>query len=77
MRPKKLTLSVDERVIEKARRYSRDHKTSISRLVTQFLDNLPDREQPLDPAVERLIGILPADVDIADYHRHLEEKHGL
>jgi hypothetical protein len=77
MKPRKLTLNVDERVIEKARRYSRAHKTSISRLVTHFLDNLPDREQPLDPAVERLIGILPPDVEVSDYHRHLEEKHGL
>lgn len=31
---KKLTLSVDERVVEDARRYSRRHNTSISQLVS-------------------------------------------
>ncbi len=76
MNLKKLTLSVDERAIEKARRYSRANQTSISRLVTHFLDSLPDQESRLNPAVARLVGTLPPDVDIADYRRHIEEKHG-
>lgn len=65
------------RVIEKARRYFSEHLTSTTRLVTQFPDTLPEREKRLSPAVERLMGILPPHVDIADYHRHLEEKYGL
>lgn len=73
---RKLTLSVDERAIEKARRYASAHQTSISRLVTRFLDSLPDQERELNPAVERLMGILPQDIDVSDYHRYLEEKHG-
>lgn len=73
---KKLTLSVDERVIEKARRYSDERRTSISRLVTHFLARLPDRENRISPAVQRLMGILPADVDTADFRRHLDDKYG-
>ena len=72
---KKLTLSVEETVIEKARRYSDDHQTSISRLVTHFLNRLPDQEKRISPAVQRLIGVLPPEADIADYRRHLEEKY--
>jgi hypothetical protein len=72
---KKLTLSVEENVIEKARRYSDDHQTSISRLVTHFLSRLPEQEKQISPAVRRLIGILPPDADLAEYHRHLEEKY--
>ena len=72
---KKLTLSVDEAVIEKARRYSTAHDTSISRLVTQFLSRLPSRGPRLNPVVERLAGILPPNVDAEDYYRHLSEKH--
>lgn len=74
---KKLTLSVDEDVIEHARRYSREHNTSISQLVTTYLSHLdapPDRE--FSPLVQRLRGVLPDDVSIEDYRRHLEEKHG-
>lgn len=73
---KKLTLSVDEEVIEHARRYSREHNTSISQLVTTYLSHLdapPGRE--FSPLVQRLRGVLPDDVSIEDYRRHLEKKH--
>jgi len=73
---KKLTLSVDERVIERARRYSAEHNTSISRLVTDYLRRL---DAPSDAAlaswVQRLRGILPSDTSVDDYRRDLEEKH--
>lgn len=72
---RKLTLSVDEQVIEKARRYSDDHQTSISRLVTHFLSRLPDQGERISPSVQRLIGILPHEADLAEYRRHLEEKY--
>ena len=73
---KKLTLSVDEEVIERARRYSHEHNTSISQLVSTYLSQLDspsDRE--LSPLVRRLLGILPSDVSIDEYREHLEKKH--
>lgn len=74
---KKLTLSVDEDVIETARRYAHESNTSISRLVTQFLARLPPGEKRrFSHTVRRLLGILPHDVDLAEYSRHLAEKHG-
>ena len=73
---KKLTLTVEEDVIEKARRYSTEHGTSISRLVTEFLARLPTGESRYTPTVERLIGVLPPDVDAAEYYEHLRDKHG-
>jgi hypothetical protein len=74
---KKLTLSVDEHVIEKARRYSDRHQTSISQLVTEYLDRLDEPARPEVPGwVRRLIGILPEDVSPEEYKRYLEEKHG-
>lgn len=75
MARRKLTLSVDEEVIEKARRYSAEHKTSISRLVTTFLAALPSKGRRLEPAVDRLMGLLPGDVDRAEHGRWLDEKH--
>ncbi len=74
---KKLTLSVDEAVIERARRYSRRHKTSISQLVSNYLSNLdaPDEETEYSPTVRRLLGILPTEASLEEYHEHLEEKY--
>lgn len=75
MPARKLTLSVDEDVIEKARRYSKAHGTSISRLVTSFLARLSQQRRRYTPTVQRLIGLLPRHADRAEYRRHLEEKY--
>ena len=73
---KKLTLSVDEQVIERARRYSVRHKTSISQLVTTYLSQLDSpSDEDFSPLVRRLRGILPRDVELEDYHRYLEKKY--
>lgn len=72
---KKLTLSVDEDVILKAKRYSQRHETSLSRLVTDFLSRLVDTEGTRTPIVSRLRGVLPRDIDVDEYRRHLERKH--
>lgn len=74
---KKLTLSVEEDTIERARRYTRQHHTSISRLVTEFLSGLPvSGKRRYSPTVRRLLGVLPSNVNLAGYRRHLEKKHG-
>ncbi len=73
---KKLTLTIDEDVIEKARDYSAEHSTSISRLVSQFLARLPTGKTRYSPAVERLIGLLPPEVLVSEHHEHLGEKYG-
>ncbi len=73
---KKLTLSVDERVIERARRYSSQHNTSISKLVTDYLSQLESSsEATVAPWVQRLRGILPSDASEDEYREHLEEKY--
>lgn len=77
MASRKLTLSVDEEAIEKARRYSTKHNTSISRLVSHFLAALPEGQREYGPAVERLMGLLPPETDEAEYRRHLDAKHGV
>lgn len=76
MSKKKLTLSIDETVIRRAKRFSKRHDTSVSQLVTEFLSSLEDDSSELTPTVSRLRGLLSSDVSVEDYHRHLEEKYG-
>jgi hypothetical protein len=73
---KKLTLSIDEMVIDRARRYSQRHQTSISQLVSNYLSQLAELRDdvPLSPAVRRLAGILPTETSIDEYAAHLEDK---
>jgi hypothetical protein len=74
MPKKKLTLSVDEGVVERAKRFSRRNQTTVSRLVTDFLASL-ETEAGSTPVVTRLRGILPPSVTRDEYRNHLETKH--
>jgi hypothetical protein len=79
----KLTLSVDERVVDRAKRYARSRRTSVSRLVETYLDLLgrappngsrADANARTPPVLARLRGSLRRG-SVADYRRHLTRKH--
>jgi hypothetical protein len=73
----KLTVRVDRRWIEPAKQYAAKHRTSLSRLISEYLRTLATTvPSPVDtPVLERLTGILPPDVDSEAYDEYLEEKH--
>ena len=77
MTPTKLTVRVDPRWIEAAKRYAASRDTSLSKLISEFLRTLasPDASTAQTPILDRLTGILPADVDVEAHRRHLEDKH--
>ena len=75
MARRKLTLSVDEKAIRRAKRFSKRHGKSVSQLVTEFLYGLDSPGSVDSPIVSRLRGILPAPVSRDDYLQHLEKKH--
>ena len=74
---RKLTLSIDENVIERARQYSKRHGVSISRLVTNYLAGLGARSKAdaISPSVRRLRGILPPDTSVERHKKYLEDKY--
>ena len=80
MPKKRLNITVDADVVERARRYTRRHNTSISGIVGEFLAHLPepgrDEEVVLSPTVRRLLGIAAGGPDREDYRQHLLEKYG-
>lgn len=74
----KLTLLVDRSAAARAKRYSKRHRTSVSRLVTQMFAGLPDDDDKgLTPAVRRLVGVLPKTVSAGEHRRHLRQKYRL
>ena len=70
----KLTLSLDDQVIAKAKSYAKVHKTSISQIVEQYLGEVVSQEEPLlTGVVAELAGIIPeSNFDKAEY---LENKY--
>ena len=77
----KLTLKLEHAVIEKAKDYARKQKTSLSRLIENYLHHLtsePGDDKEITPLVRSLSGILdlPADFDHKKaYGEYLEKKY--
>lgn len=76
----KLTLRIEEELIERAKSYARQSGKSVSQLVSDYLELLPRPEgnlkRPMTPIVRSLRGVLAGSgVDEEDYRRYLEEKH--
>jgi hypothetical protein len=77
----KLTLSVEERVVQKAKQYARIHKKSLSQIVTSYLDYISSQgaELPeIDPEVLEASGqISPEKVpNLKELkYRYLKDKY--
>ncbi len=78
MEETKLTVRIPRQVLEDAKRYAREHNTTVTRLVSHYLRQVSTAGHPLAeaPIVRRLSGTLPEDLTIHDYRRHLEAKYG-
>ncbi|MFZ4800294.1 MAG: DUF6364 family protein [Bacteroidia bacterium] len=77
----KLTLKLEQAIIEKAKVYAKSHKTSLSQLVENYLLNITNEkkeEEKITPLVKSLSGIikLPTDLDLKKgYADYLTEKY--
>lgn len=76
----KLTLRLDEDLIQRAKSFAKKRSKSVSQIVADYfasLDKKPNQPRTdLTPIVSSLKGALRGtDVDVEDYHRHLEEKY--
>jgi len=76
---RKLTLRLDEGLIQKMKRISKKSGKSVSQMVADYFSLIeevdPDRKE-ITPRVRSLFGALAgAKVSEDDYRRHLEAKH--
>jgi len=79
---KKLTLSLNQKIIEQAKKYAKSNSTSLSKLIENYLGTLTSKtkqeEIEITPLVESLSGIinLPADFDLKKSKReYLKKKY--
>jgi len=79
----KLTLRLNDNVIDRAKSYARSHKISLSKMIETYLDSITkqkdgEKKISITPLVESLSGMidLPADFDYKkEYRDYLEEKY--
>lgn len=79
----KLTLKLNQEIIEKAKQYAADKKLSLSRLIENYLNSITSgnssgNEIEISPFVKSLSSKtnIPSDYDYKkEYANHLENKH--
>lgn len=76
----KLTLRMDDNLIESAKEYSAQTGKSVSRIVADLFEIIKNeklnKEESLTPTVKSLKGILKGkQLDEKDYKKYLEEKY--
>ena len=73
----KLTLSVDDRVVRRAKRYASSRGTSVSALVERYLDLVARSDDNADelPPVLRLLRGAARGIDPAGHRQHLLRKY--
>jgi len=57
----KLTIKLNKQVVEKAKEYAKNHRTSLSRLIEDYLDeitNTEGRDYEITPLVKSLSGVI-------------------
>jgi len=72
---KKLTLSLNEEVIEKAKIYAKSNQTSLSRLVGRYLKNITETKKAdknISPLVENISGVIELEEDF-DYKEEIRD----
>lgn len=74
----KLTVRVPRHLLDNAKRYARAHQTTLTQLISAYLQRIPSESEVLNeaPVVRRLTGLLSPEVSVDDYKKHLEEKYG-
>lgn len=76
----KLTLRLDDHLIESAKEYSAKTGKSVSRIVADLFEIIKNeklkKEHPLTPTVRSLRGALKGNkINETDYNKYLEEKY--
>ncbi|WP_436414905.1 DUF6364 family protein [Petrimonas sp.] len=78
----KLTLNVNESIVEEAKAYAKSHRTSLSKLVENYLNILTHKEKEqriVTPIVESLTGVIPSDTNSEnykqEYYDYLQKKY--
>jgi hypothetical protein len=77
----KLTVRLPTENLEFVKRYAAENGVTVTDVLNRFLTRLRHggARSDLHPSVERLRGLLPADLDTPDgrdlYHEHLLDKH--
>lgn len=77
MQKTKLTVRVDQDLLNNLKKYAANNNTTLTDLINAYLRHIPTQKgTEHTPLVTQLTGLLPLNTSIEDYRKHLEEKYG-
>jgi hypothetical protein len=77
MQKTKLTVRVDQELLNKLKIYAAKNNTTLTNLINAYLRRIPAQgETEHSPLVQRLTGTLPDEASVEDYHKYQEKKCG-
>lgn len=73
----KLTVRLPRKDLEFAKRYAQEHRITVTESIDRYFRQLRAlQETSIHPEVEKISGLVPADIDAeALYHEHMMSKH--
>jgi len=74
----KLTLRLDDSLIQQAKNYAKQHNKSLSKIVADYFKIMTEKTKKIksSPITSSLVGILDSNnIKEEDYKKHLEEKY--
>jgi len=76
METAKLTVRLPKGDLEFAKRYAEAHRITVTELIDRYLRSLQTETRAIHHEVERIAGLIPAEVDArAEYRAHSRRKH--
>jgi len=73
----KLTLSINEKTIEKAKRISRKRGKSISKMVEEYLDSISEKEEKKESAVDKIREIMKGKITSPELNWKKVKEEGI
>ena len=72
----KLTVRLPKSDLEFAKQYAQAHRITVTELIDRYLRSLRGGTGAVHPEVEKISGLIPAEVDArAEYREHILAKH--
>jgi ethanolamine utilization protein EutQ (cupin superfamily) len=79
----KLTLSIDEEIVKKAKRVSQIRGKSVSKIIEEFISSLPEKDEAEETAVDKIKKIMKGKITNPNVdwkqakEEHLTNKYGI
>lgn len=76
MQKTKLTVRIDQDLLNNLKQYASSNHTTLTNLINAYLQHIPDQNTGKHTVVvNQLSGVLSQDLSVEGYKNHLEEKY--